>query len=74
MGKILSAIGIVFVAVGTILSIWTVLVTKVKDVGTYNYNNGDNQQREFKKQKVQVIVGIGIISIGSIIQCVGLFL
>lgn len=72
MSKIISAVGIVLVLFGTILSLWSILGTKTKNIGTANYY--DNQQDNFKKDKIKVLIGIILISLGSLLQIIGLFL
>lgn len=37
MSKLLSAIGIVLVLIGTVFSLWSILGTAPKDVGTAGY-------------------------------------
>lgn len=72
MSKILSTIGIILVLIGTVLSLWSILRTdpeKVQSAGDY-----DAQQKNFKKNKPRVIFGIILISIGSLLQIIGLFL
>lgn len=69
MGKILCISGIILVMAGTILSLWSVLSTKTKYYGTAECH--DNQQKEFKKQKNMVIIGIILIVLGSILQVIG---
>lgn len=72
MSKILSAIGIIFIMIGTIFSLWSILGTKGNYVGTANWFN--HQQENFKKDKKKVIVGTVLIVTGSILQIIGLFL
>lgn len=75
MGKILSVIGIILVMIGTIASLWSVITTNSNIVGTVGYSfDGELIQKNFKKQKKQVILGSIIIIIGSILQCAALFL
>lgn len=72
MSRILSAIGIVLVLIGTVFSLWSILETdskKVQTAGEY-----DDQQKNFKRNKPKVIFGIVLISFGSLIQIIGLFL
>lgn len=72
MNKILSAIGILLVVIGTIFSLWSILGTKGNDVGTAQWY--DHQQESFKKDKIKVIIGTIFIVAGSIFQLIGLFL
>lgn len=72
MSKILSAIGILLVVIGTIFSLWSILGTKGNDVGTAYWN--DHQQESFKKDKFKVIIGTVLIAMGSIFQIIGLFI
>lgn len=74
MGKIIGVIGIVFVMIGTILSLWSIITTNSNFVGTVASFDGELIQKDFKKQKKQVIIGSLIIIIGSIMQCFALFL
>ncbi|MCM1121189.1 MAG: hypothetical protein NC416_01260 [Eubacterium sp.] len=69
MSKIISVIGIVFVMIGTIFSLLSVLGTKVKEVGTAGKE--DRKQKDFKKDKRNVIIGI---ILGSILQMLGIFI
>ena len=72
MSKFFSAIGIVLVLTGTVFSLWSILGTKPKDVGTARYN--DSAQGRFKKDQKKVFIGTALISLGSFLQIVGLFL
>ena len=72
MGKILSAIGIFLVVVGTIFSLWSILGTKGDYILTMEWY--DHQQENFKKDKKKVIVGTILIVLGSIFQIIALFL
>lgn len=71
MGKFLSIIGIVFVMIGTIFSLWSILTTNTKDYGTCGWIA--NLQDNFKRDKKKVIGGTILIIIGSIFQISGLF-
>lgn len=74
MSKVLSVIGIIMVMIGTILSLWSIITTNSSFVGTVASLNGEWIQKEFKKQKKQVVIGCIIILIGSVLQCIGMFL
>ena len=72
MSKFISVVGVVFVMVGTVFSLWSVLGTKgdyVQSVDWYAH-----QQENFKKDKKKVIIGTVLIIIGSIFQIAGIFL
>ncbi len=71
MDKIVSAVGIVLVMIGTIFSLWSVLGTKGDCVQTANWY--DHQQENFKRDKKKVIIGTVFIILGSILQITGLF-
>lgn len=72
MSKVVSVIGIVFVMVGTVFSLWSVLGTK----GDYVQTTGwyDSQQKNFKKDKKKVVIGTVLIITGSIFQIVGIII
>jgi len=72
MSKGFSAIGIVLVLFGTVLSLWSILGTDPRDVRKAGYL--DTQSERFKKDKTKVIIGIIFIVAGSISQIIGLFL
>ncbi len=72
MSKLLSAIGIVLVLIGTVFSLWSILGTKPKDVGTAGYD--DSEQERFQKDQKKVFIGTALIFVGSIAQIIGLFL
>ncbi len=71
MSKVVSVIGIVFVMIGTVFSLWSVLGAKVKEAGTAEKE--DRKQEDFKKDKINVIIGIILIILGSSFQIVGMF-
>lgn len=71
MCKCISVAGIIFVMMGTILSLWSVLGTRTKDVGTAAYE--DRKQQDFEKNKGLVIIGIVFIISGSALQIVGMY-
>lgn len=72
MSEFLSAAGIVLVLIGTVLSLWSILGTKIKSVGTVERH--DNQRDYFKKDKIRVVFGTVLICFGSLLQIVGLYL
>lgn len=69
MGKVFCVLGIALVMIGTILSLWSVLSTKTKDYFTVGWYN--NQNKEFKKTKIMVVIGTILIIAGSIFQIIG---
>lgn len=75
MNKMIACIsisGIILVVIGTIFSLWSVLGTKVKEVGTAKKE--DRKQEDFKKDKCKVITGIILIFVGSLVQIYGVIL
>ena len=72
MEKILNVIGIVMVAIGSVLSLWTIITTKTSFVGTCA--DWDSKPEQFKKEKLLVILGCILIVSGSISQIVANFL
>ncbi len=72
MSKILSAIGILLVLVGTVFSLWSILGTKGDYVQTARWY--DHQRESFKRDKKKVIIGTVLIILGSIFQIIGLFI
>lgn len=72
ISECMSIAGIIFVMFGTIFSLWSVLGTKVKEVGTAGKE--DRKQEDFKKDKRNVIIGIILIIAGSIVQIHGVIL
>lgn len=69
MSNYISILGLILVTAGTILSLWSVLGTKTKDVGTAGWH--DNQQRNFRKEKRNVIIGTILIVLGTLFQIAG---
>ncbi len=72
MGKFINAIGIVAIAIETVLSLWTIITTKTSFVGTCA--DWDSKLEQFKKGKLLVILGCILIVSGSILQIVAIFL
>lgn len=72
MSKNVSTIGIVFVMIGTVFSLWSVIGTKTREVGTAEKE--DRKQEDFKKDKRNVFIGIMFIISGSVLQIIGLFI
>lgn len=72
MSKLLSAVGILLVLIGTVFSLWSILGTDPKKVQTVGEH--DNQQENFKRNKPKVVFGTALISFGSLLQIIGLFL
>ncbi len=72
LSNILSLLGILTVTAGTVATLWNVLCTKSKYVGTaLSY---DKQNETFKETKKEVIIGCFFIILGSIFQCIALFI
>lgn len=63
MDKIINVMGIILVAFGSVLSLWTIITTKTSFVGTCD--DWDSKPKQFKKEKVLVIIGCILIIIGS---------
>ncbi len=68
MEKILNIVGIIIVAFGTVLSLCTIITTKMSFVGTCA--DYDSKPKQFKKEKMLVIVGCVFIISGSILQII----
>lgn len=66
MDKIINIVGIILVAVGSVLSLWTIITTKTSFVGTCD--DWDSKQEQFKKEKVLVFIGCVLIVVGSVLQ------
>lgn len=69
---ILNVIGIVIVAMGSVLSLWTIITTKISFVGTCA--DLDSKPEQFKKEKSLVILGCILIIGGLILQIISNFL
>lgn len=72
MDKILNVIGIATVAIGSVLSLWTIITTKTSFVGTCA--DWDSKPEQFKKEKLLVILGCVLIVSGSILQIISNFI
>lgn len=70
--KVLTATGIVFSIVGTILTLWTTFLTSTKYAGTWH--EMPNRHSEFPKEKKRIIIGAIVIAVGGVLQIIGLFL
>lgn len=66
MDKIINIIGIILVAAGSVLSLWTIITTKTSFVGTCG--DWDSKPEQFEKEKVLVIIGCVLIIVGSVLQ------
>ena len=69
---VLNILGIVLSTFGTIISVWSVLTTSTKSVGTAAYL--DNQQNDFRKEKKFVWIGTILIVFGAVFQIVAVFI
>ena len=70
--KWLNAIGIFLTMGGTILTLWTILVTDPRMAGTYKELK--DRHELFPKEQSKVRIGCGIIAVGGILQIIGQFL
>lgn len=66
MDKVINVIGIILVAIGSVLSLFTIITTKTSFVGTCA--DWSSKQEQFKKEKILVIIGCVLIVIGSVFQ------
>lgn len=66
MDKVVNVTGIILVAIGSVLSLLTIITTKISFVGTCA--DLDSKQEQFKKEKVLVIIGCILIIFGSALQ------
>ena len=71
-GKIISAIGIAMATIGTVVTLWTILHTNPKTVGTWG--ELENRNKEFPKEQCKARAGYFLIVIGGFLQIVGLFM
>lgn len=77
--KILNSAGIILTVIGTIWSIWSVLRMSEKDIEqtlTAGYQDNQNNIRTngLRTQKKQTIKGLFLISIGSLLQLLAIWL
>lgn len=72
MKIIICFIGIILATVGTILSLWKVITSKSKDMGTVKQI--DNIGLDFKKEKKWVGFGCCLIIVGNGLQIFSLFI
>lgn len=72
INKLVVIIGILFVAIGTLFSLWTILITNKKYYGTALWH--DRLHKEFAKEKNRVIIGTILILLGSLLQIIGTLL
>ncbi len=72
MSKFFSASGIVLVLIGTVFSLWSILETDPEKVQTAGEHDG--QQKNFKRNKPKVVFGTVLLSLGSLLQIIGLYL
>ena len=56
----------------TVATLWNVLCTKSKYVGTALWY--DKQNETFKETKKEVIIGCFFIILGGVLQCIAIFL
>lgn len=67
--KILCVAGILLCMIGTILSLWSIISTKIELVGSCEQR--DHEPEAFKNEKPRVVVGCLLIIAGSILQIIG---
>ena len=72
MGKWFLIAGIVLTVGGAIATVWSVLCTKGKYVGTADWH--DKQTELFEKQKKQVCIGTIFVLAGGVLQVIGTIL
>lgn len=70
-GKIISAIGIAKATIGTVFTLWTILHTNPKAVGTWG--ELANRNKECPKEQRKARVGYILIVFGGLLQIVGQF-
>lgn len=74
MGTILNVAGIAASTMGTVISLLSVIMTRISEVGTYDYVTGNNQKDRARKQKKQAIIGICFIVLGGALQIISVIL
>lgn len=77
--KILNSAGIILTVIGTIWSIWSVLRMSEKDIeqtltAGYQANQNNIRTNGLRTQKKQTIRGLFLISIGSLLQLLAIWL
>ena len=71
MKEVINSVGIIFSIIGTILTLWTIFITKTEKVAIW----GDPYEirKNFIKEKRRVIIGSILICIGGILQIISQF-
>ena len=71
-GRYFGVAGIIINTIGTILTLWTLISTKLDYVGTVaEYSN---RPKEFQKEKRLAILGLIAITVGNTLQMAGVLL
>ena len=61
--------GIIFVLIGTVFSLWSILTLNLDVVGTWA--ESASRRKEAPKEKLNVLIGIVMIVVGSVLQVIG---
>ncbi len=64
-----SIFGIIFVLIGTVFSLWSILTLNLDVVGTWA--ESASRRKEAPKEKLNVLIGIVMIVVGSVLQVIG---
>ena len=72
MKGIINSVGIILSIIGTIMTLWTIFITKIEKVATWG--DPDEIKENFLKEKKRVIIGSGLIIVGGLLQIICQFI
>ena len=74
MEKLIAIAGIIFVMIGTIISVRSIIMINISVVGTCAGETGEEKKKFARQQKKDVFIGLLFIVAGSIMQCISVFM
>lgn len=76
--KMINIVGVLVTMIGTVITLWYTVTQNEKDIdrmGTAGYfDDFKKHRKDQKKICTQARVGIGLVILGSAIQCIAIFL
>ena len=70
--KIVSSLGIMLATIGTVMTMWTILHTEEKVVGTFGEPIA--RREAFPMEKRRAVIGTVLIIVGGVLQIIGQFI
>lgn len=72
ISSFINALGIALATIGSVFTLYTILHTEEKVIGTWD--EGEKRRKEFPEEKRKAAIGCCLIIAGGVLQIIGQFI